>query len=124
MGSHLVPCKHDALFLSSFIQNYADHTTLYRCCSVSGDIISYPFCDLRSHEIYEGKLQSNILVDQFENITKKGQLHTIKIWFYQPGFIDQWCRDTSQFVTTDGEIRGPYSGNGHSHLQYCQQYSY
>ena len=47
----------------------ANLPTGYISCWVPGDIRSYPFNDLYSHELYTGENISKIVVYQFEHIT-------------------------------------------------------
>jgi len=50
----------------------ANLPTGYSSSWVSGDILSYPFYDLYSHELKKGELLSKILLYELEHITKKG----------------------------------------------------
>ena len=45
--------------------------TGYSSCFFPGDIMSYPFYDLYSYEPNKGELLSEILLYEFEHITKK-----------------------------------------------------
>jgi len=60
-------------------------------------------------EAYEGEHLSNILVYEFEHITKKGGMCVIKVSFSQAqvGFMDQRCSETPQFVMPEWDIRSP-----------------
>jgi hypothetical protein len=51
---------------------------------VLGDIMSYPFYDLYSHELNNGELLSNILLYELEHITNKGGKCVIMISLSQP----------------------------------------
>jgi len=42
------------------------------------------------------------------------------ISFSQPGFMDQRCSETPQFVTNKMDIRGLHSAEGHCYFQYSQ----
>jgi len=48
--------------------------------------MSNPFYDLYCHELNTGELLSNILLCEFEQITKKGGMCVNMIYFSQPGF--------------------------------------
>jgi len=85
--------------------------------------MSNPFYDLYCHEPNEGELQFKFLVYEFEHITKKGRMSVIMISFSPPGFMDQRCSETPQFVTNKMDIRGLHSAKGHWYLQYSQLYS-
>jgi len=57
-------------------------------------------------EVYEGKHLSNILVCEFEDITKKGGMCVIKVYFSQPG----WChRSKMEWNTTVHDNRRKYN---------------
>ena len=75
--------------------------------------MSNPFYDLYCHEPNEGELQFKFLVYEFEHITKKGRMSVIMISFSPPGFMDQRCSETPQFVTNKMDIRGLHSAKGH-----------
>ena len=70
----------------------ANLATEYSYCWFSGDIMSYPFYDLYSHEPNEGGLLSKILVYEFEHIIKKGMMCVIMMSFSQPGFMGSKVR--------------------------------
>ena len=57
----------------------------------------------------EGKHLSNILVYEFEHITKNGGMCVIKVSFSQAqvGIMNQRCSETPQIVTTEWDIRRP-----------------
>jgi len=85
--------------------------------------MSNPFYDLYSHEPNKGELLSKFLVYESEHITKKGRMCVIMIYFSQPGFMDQRCSETPEFVTNKMDIRGLHSAESHCYLQYSQLYS-
>jgi len=85
--------------------------------------MSNPFYDLYCHEPNKGELLSNILLYEFEHITKKGRMCVPMISLSQPGFMDQRCSETPQSVTKKMDIRGLHSAEGHCYLQYSQPYS-
>jgi len=85
--------------------------------------MSNPFYDLYSHESNKGELLSKFLVYEIEHIPKKGRMCMIMISFSQPGFMDQRCSETPQFVTNKMDIRGLHSAEGYCYLQYSQLYS-
>jgi len=85
--------------------------------------MSNPFYDLYSHEPNKGELLFKFLVYKFEHITKKGRKCVTMISFSQPGFMDQRCSETPQFVTNKMDIRGLHSAKGHYYFQYSQPYS-
>ena len=76
-----------------------------------------------SHEPNKGELLSKFLVSEFEHITKNGRMCVIMISFSEPGFMDQRCSETPQFVTNKMDIRGLHSAEGHCYLQFSQLYS-
>jgi len=82
--------------------------------------MSNPFYDLYCHEPNKGELLSKFLVYEFEYITKKGRMCVIMISFSQPGFMDQRCSETPEFVTNMRDIRGLHSAEGHCYIQYSQ----
>jgi len=82
-----------------------------------------PFYDLYSHEPNKGELLSKFLVYELEHITKKDRMCMIMISFSQPGFMDQKCSESPQFLTNKTDIRGLHSVEGHCYLQYSQLYS-
>jgi hypothetical protein len=82
--------------------------------------MSNPFYDFYSHESNKGEFLSRFLRYEFEQITKNGRICVIMISFSQPGFIDQRCSETPQFMTNKMDIRGLHSTEGHCYLQYSQ----
>ena len=82
--------------------------------------MSHPFT---SHEPNKGELLSKFVVYEFEHITKTGRMCVIMIAFSQPGFMDQRCSETPQFVTNMMDIRGLHSAEGHCYLQCSPLYS-
>jgi len=103
--------------------SHANLPTGYSSCWFPGDIMSNPFYDLYSHELKKGELLSKFPVYEFEHITKKDRMGVIMISFSQPGFMDQRCGETPQFVTNRMDIRGHHSAKGHCYLQYSHLYS-
>jgi len=81
------------------------------------------FYDLYSHEPNKGEVLFKFLVYEFKHITKKGRMCVTMISFSLPGFMDQRCSDTPQFVTNKMDIRGLHSAEGHCYFQYSQPYS-
>jgi len=84
----------------------ANLLTGYNSCWFPGDIVSYPFNDLYSHEPNRGELLSMIVVYEFEHITKTGRICVFMISFSQPGFLGskvQW--NTTVRDKYDGYIR-------------------
>ena len=67
----------------------ADFPTGYGSCWVPGDILSYPFCDLYSHEVNKSELLSKILLYELEHIPKNGGMCVIMISFAQLVLWDQ-----------------------------------
>ena len=65
----------------------ANLPTGYSSYWVPGDIMSYPFCDLYSHELNKGERLSKILLYELEHIPKKGGKCVIMISVSQPGFM-------------------------------------
>jgi hypothetical protein len=65
----------------------ANLPTGYSSCQVPGDIMSYPFYDLYSHELNKGQLLSKILLYELEHITKKGGKFVTMISFSQLRFM-------------------------------------
>jgi hypothetical protein len=85
--------------------------------------MSNPFYDLYSHQPNKDELLYKFLVYEFKYITKKGRMCVIMISFSQPGFMDQRCSETLQFVINKIDIRGLHCTKGHGYLQYSQLYS-
>jgi len=92
-------------------------------CLFPGVIMSNPFYDLYRHEPNKDELQSKLLVYEFEHITMEGRICVIMISFSKPGFMDQRCSETPQFVINKMDMRGHHSAEGHCYLQYPQLYS-
>ena len=70
-----------------------NHPTGYRSCWFPGDMMSYSFYDLYSHELKKGELLSQILPYEFEHITKKCGMCVILISVSHLGFMGskvQW----------------------------------
>jgi len=65
----------------------ANLPTRYSSCWVPGDIMSNPVYDLYCHELNKGELLSNILLYEFEHITKKGGMCVAMIAFSRLGFM-------------------------------------
>jgi len=84
--------------------------------------MSNPFYDLYSHAPNKDELLSRFLVYEFEHITKNGMMFVILISFSQPGFMDQRCSKTPQYVTNKMDIRGLHSTKGYCYLQYSELY--
>jgi hypothetical protein len=82
--------------------------------------MSNPFYDLYSHEPNKGELLFKFLVYEFKHRTKKGRMCVTLISFSQPGFVDQRCSETPQFVTSKMDIRCVYSAEGRCYFQYFQ----
>ena len=61
--------------------------TGYSSCQVPGDIMSYPFYDLYSHELKKDEVRSKILLYEFEGITKKGKKSVNMISSSQQDFM-------------------------------------
>jgi hypothetical protein len=78
--------------------SHDNRPTGYSSCWFPGIIMSNPFYDLYGHELNTGELLSMFLVSEFEHTTKKGRMCVIMISFSQPGFRDQRCSETPQFV--------------------------
>jgi len=76
-----------------------------------------PLYDLYRHEPDEREPRSNFLVSEYEHITKKGRLFVTFISFSQPGFMDQRCIETPQFVTNKMDIRGLHSAEFQSYFK-------
>jgi hypothetical protein len=85
--------------------------------------MSNPIYELYSHEPNKGELLSNFLVYELEHITKKDRMCVTMISFSQPGFMDQRCSETPQFMTNEMDIRDLHSAEGHCYIQYSQLYS-
>ena len=66
-----------------------------------------PSLTFKVREVFEGEHLSDILVHEFEHITKKGGMCGIKVSFSQArvGFMGQRCSETPHFVTTEWDIR-------------------
>ena len=79
--------------------------------------MSNPFYDLHSHEPNKGELLCKFLIYEFEHIPKKDRMCVIINSFSQPGFMDQRCSETPQFVTNKMDIRGVHFAEGHRYLQ-------
>jgi hypothetical protein len=84
--------------------------------------MSNPFYDHYRHEPNKGEFVSKFLVYEFEHITKKGRMCVTMISFSLPGFMDQRCSETPQFVTNRMDIRGLHSAEGHCYFQHSQLY--
>ena len=62
-----------------------------------------PSMNCKVIDAYEGEHLSNMLVYEYEHITKKGGICVIKVSFLKArvGFMDQRCSETPQMVTTE-----------------------
>jgi hypothetical protein len=67
--------------------SHADLPIGYSSFSVLGDIMSYPFHDIYSHEQKNGELLSKILLYSLEHITKKREKCVILITFSELDFM-------------------------------------
>jgi hypothetical protein len=89
--------------------SHANLPTRYRSSWFPGDIMSYPFYDINSHETHRGELLLKILVYKFVHITYKGRMWVIMIAFSQPGVMGlqvYWA--TTVHDKEDGYKRPPF----------------
>ena len=91
------------------IPSHANLHTGYSSCSILEISYHIPLTTVKVMEQHEDEYLSNILVLEFEHITKKGGMCVIKVSFSEAwvGLMDQRCCETPQLVTTEWDIRSP-----------------